>query len=556
MKKWILFITFFSISSCLFSNTEKQTKPKDDSKLQDKVINTWHNVKSTMSNIQFYNSNYGIFGYDKISGAGGTFWPRGSKYQYIFGAGIWFGAKKINPNTNSETKYCFYTYDPNNGSGMATPGSIDDGDTLRNDLTNKYRVYQYTDGYNTIGEPINFNSGPNWPLWSSNYTTKMEFGINSYEYVSDTNKRKGAIYPLGISMYSDEDMFCIYKDTYLEQYNGGAAKAQTYGYPLRIEIKQRVLSWGSGSIDKDVMVIIYEIENKSSDTLKECYLGSVIDPDLAILPYATGINDFFRYVKELPYLNMGIVWTDFSQGEDTEMGYLGISLLETPVVDNNNYLVNNSELLNPNIQIGMNGIQELLLDEDPKTDRDKYNKLSSKIKNTNTSGPDDIRALLSTGSFTMLPKQKARLAVGLAFALPGKGNYADGTLEDINRAPVNGGYSLVKKMDYLRNKYYKNFTLDVDNKSNSNIVSINQVYPNPVINSISINYNTEVEGTTNISLYNELGESIKTLYNEYEASGNHNHTYNLEELNLNNGVYYIRIQSADKFLVKGINILK
>ena len=47
-----------------------------------------------VSNFDFYVTNYGIWGQDKAYQNGGGWWPRGSQNQYVYGAGIWIGAKK------------------------------------------------------------------------------------------------------------------------------------------------------------------------------------------------------------------------------------------------------------------------------------------------------------------------------------------------------------------------------------------------------------------------------------------------------------------------------
>jgi hypothetical protein len=38
-------------------------------------------------------------------GVGGGYWPRGSQNQYIFGGGVWFGAKKMRPDRSEMKNY-------------------------------------------------------------------------------------------------------------------------------------------------------------------------------------------------------------------------------------------------------------------------------------------------------------------------------------------------------------------------------------------------------------------------------------------------------------------
>ncbi len=558
MKKSVYLLLFVLSITNLISNTEKTNiKEKKENELQDNNVRLFYSTENSVSNIQFYNSNYGIFGHNINEGIGGTYWPRGSSNQYIFSAGVWFGAIKKNPSTNTFEKYCSYSYDPNNASYRCVPGSIDDGDSAVDEMMNQYRVYKSSDGYNSDGSPISSNNSPNWPLWSVSSSNKAEFGTDKYQYIKDINNRNLINYPLGTSIYSDEDMFTIFKDTDLNKYLENKNTLKEKGYPLKLETKQRILSWGSG-IKKDVMVIIYEYQNKSTDTLIDCYLSFLLDPDLAVSQYANqgADNDKFRYVDELPYLNMGITWTGLYEAEaNKDFGYIGVSLLETPSVDENRYIKDTQVLYNPSEQIGTNSIRRFNLDQDAKSDSIRYNLMSKALRDGDY-GYGDVRALLSTGPFNFRPGDKARFAVALVFALPSKGGEADGTIEDIRNPQPGNNKSLVEKMNDLRTSYYKNMILDVEDNIQSNIINIGEVFPNPTVKSVSINYNTESDDITKIGLYNQYGAELQSFYNDYEAKGNHFREFELNSNALSSGIYFLRIQSGQQIKSKTISILK
>src|SRR5690606_28741424 len=62
-------------------------------------------LRNNVSQIDFYSSNYGILFLDVRNGRAGGLYPRGSSNRYLFGGGIWFGAKKfvnVDPNADPE----------------------------------------------------------------------------------------------------------------------------------------------------------------------------------------------------------------------------------------------------------------------------------------------------------------------------------------------------------------------------------------------------------------------------------------------------------------------
>lgn len=86
------------------TQTDSTQKKNDDEKesgkqeVQRVPTNAFDSYKNKVSNIEIYSTNYGILGQnvaatsnaDKVGG----FWPRDSKNAYIFGGGLWIGAKK------------------------------------------------------------------------------------------------------------------------------------------------------------------------------------------------------------------------------------------------------------------------------------------------------------------------------------------------------------------------------------------------------------------------------------------------------------------------------
>jgi len=99
-------------------------------------------------------------------------------------------------------------------------------------------------------------------------------------------------------------------------------------------IRDRIYSWGFGDY-KDFIFLKYDIINFSKDTLKEVWLGSVMDIDIVRAPNYTGGagNDRARFYNEDSTLNLAVQWTNTDQGEKGfGFGYLGFDFLESPAV--------------------------------------------------------------------------------------------------------------------------------------------------------------------------------------------------------------------------------
>lgn len=233
--------------------------------------------QNSVSNVQFYSSNYGILGLNVTRQEGGVYWPRGTANQYIFSSGFWFGAQKKHPETGEFYKYVAVSYNPNSGYSWMVPGLVADGAEINFEMYKEYRVYYSTDMNNNTGKPRNTDDGSSWPLWID--AEKSLFG----KYEPDISRRDRINYPLGPLFISNEDIVSVYKDTDLNYYEGGLSNRKGQGYPIGLQVLEKVYTWGIGDL-RNVLVITYEVENISNDTLLNCWFGNLVDPDIARAP--------------------------------------------------------------------------------------------------------------------------------------------------------------------------------------------------------------------------------------------------------------------------------
>lgn len=394
--------------------------------------------RNTISKFDFYVTNYGVLFLNVARNQGGGFWPRGSTNEYAFGGGVWFGAiKSIN---GQPRKMCVIGYNPNSGISWLTPGSIDDGDLAdrSSSAVLKNRLYLSTDFVRVNGTPRNPADGPNWPIWDANPNDtlinrafiKDQSRYVGY-YINDTAQRSTATFSKGPAFISQEDIFCVYKDTDLRAYEIGEDQARAVGYPLRVQIEQTIYSWGFGEYGHFIF-IRFNIINRSQDTLYQCWMAPAMDFDLAAFPnYGTGAgNDRVSYYFQDTTLNLAYQWTNTDRGERGKgFGYIGMNFLESPAVDEQFFIRKDRNYYPVSDQLGLRTFRNWVIENDPTTDIQRYDFMAAGVREGDT-GPGDKRFLMATGPFNMRPGDTARVVVGVILAPPVK-EEADGTQEDL-----------------------------------------------------------------------------------------------------------------------------
>ena len=545
------------------------TMPTNGNTILSADTSTYIMRKSTLSNIEFAASNFGLFGLNEYSADGGTCWPRNSNNRYIFAGGAWFGAQKKKQDAGGNYTYRKMTvvsYDPNTGGSWLVPGYTTEGNTVRADLKNKNGVYMSTDYNKETGSPLEADSRPNWCLWKVSPNGEFEYGTPKYTNVPAAVNRNFTNYPQGPLFVSDEDFVSSYKDTDLSKYKIGSNAANNAGYPLGLQFEERIMSWNTLGM-QDAIVVFYTIENKSNDTLINCRIGSMLDIDINNKNNSEVVlsasNDRMRHLSENPNMNLTVAWSDSDYGDGgIGLGYIGVSLIETPAVDSNGFIRKDKSIFFPEEQVRLSTVKIWDISEDVKTDTNMYDLLSTGVIETDTSRGDK-RLLTACGAFNMRPGDKARFAVAINFALPAKGGEADGTIEDLTGFSGNGKMdalssnsgSLIGNLNKLRTEYYKSIKLSVDDETITNIV-LGDVYPNPTTKAINVNYNLAMDGDVSIGIYDQLGNEVQALAKGFKTSGSQSEMFQLNTELFSNGMYYLRVKTASGTAVKAISIVK
>jgi hypothetical protein len=407
------FIRSVLIALVLFVVAAGYAGTKESSKNGARLSKTagYTNRLSNISNNEFYITNYGEFGHNVATGSAGWYWPRQSNRSYIFGQSVWFGVKR--KTGNDTLKLVTVGYNPNSGACWLVPGSIDDGLSILEDsdpLAAKYYLYMGTD-FTPAGKNVKNPGFADWPIrWKDQNQTPGKAGYFG-EYISDPGAR--AQYPP--VFISQEDMFSVFKDTDIKknpEYKPGS------GYPIGLDIQNTVYSWGFGPY-RDFVFFVYNVINKSGDTLRSCYLAPAADCDIG-----SATIDHNAFYSHDPSLNMAF---QFTETQVNYNGVIGMDFLESPKVKSaaDSVEIYNATGRSHNIgeQIGLTTFRNWTIDVDPSGGPARYDFMASGVRDADN-GPGDKRLLMATGPFTMNPGDTARTVLCIMLA-PGRGSWND-----------------------------------------------------------------------------------------------------------------------------------
>ncbi|MBK7632137.1 MAG: T9SS type A sorting domain-containing protein [Ignavibacteriales bacterium] len=117
----------------------------------------------------------------------------------------------------------------------------------------------------------------------------------------------------------------------------------------------------------------------------------------------------------------------------------------------------------------------------------------------------------------------------------------------------NGNYSYRLKQIDSDGKFAYSNVVEIT-FSNSLDYSLNQNYPNPFNPSTKINFTLPQSGFVKLTVYNLLGQQIKTLINEFKESGLHSINFNASDLN--SGIYIYKLESNNFTQTRKMTLIK
>ena len=88
---------------------------------------------------------------------------------------------------------------------------------------------------------------------------------------------------------------------------------------------------------------------------------------------------------------------------------------------------------------------------------------------------------------------------------------------------------------------YYDFTSDVQEAETSSTLAFSGITPNPVENETKVSYTLPTVGQTTVEVFDALGNSVTTLFNGIGNQGMNTVNWNVQNDNVANGVYTIKV---------------
>ena len=171
------------------------------------------------------NAQISITNYGKIDDC---YWPAGSNQSYIYGAGIWFGARDSIASDSVDTLVTI-GYGPHGGEIEFGPGL-----SGQDPFADYVIIYMYPDPW-----PAPIDTFPMAPL----------------------------------DIVSHQDSWCCCNDSNPDNHIPGDTR------PIGVEVYQTVYVWDTPAVD-DVAFLTWEVHNTSGSDLHDCYIGLCADIDI------------------------------------------------------------------------------------------------------------------------------------------------------------------------------------------------------------------------------------------------------------------------------------
>jgi hypothetical protein len=302
---------------------------------------------------------------------------------------------------------------------------------------------------------------------------------------------------------SDQDGIAIFSDS-------------SASNPIGVKIAQKSFCWADPGND-DYLIIEYSLENISSLTIDHLYIGLFFDWDI---PLSSPDNNRAGVDHSL-----NLVY----QYDLKESTFLGIALLTDSArsiqpIDNSLWIYNGF------------------------TEEEKYKFLSGEYNFFPDTTARDWSQIISAGPFDIPIDQNVKVA----FVIAG-GRSLEELITNISKSKIKYNQSVTDvEEDYLTN-------LSVD-------FCLGQNYPNPFNLSTSIpftvNSKRKTENSpvrTTLTIYNILGQKVKTLLDEKKKPGKYEVIWDGRDESgkkVASGIYFYRIKAADFTEVRKMVLLK
>jgi hypothetical protein len=462
-------------------------------------------ARSRVSDVDYYVTNYGIFGHNVASGAPGLSYPRGSGNTYVYGSGLWFGAMKSVNDTLRPL--AFIGYNANSGASWATPGDVDPTAIDRG-------LYYSGDYDHATGAYTGAGRELAWPLWTPSGSTVTPRSPGVYvPNVADRTSGSGFAGPAFMPNV-DEQFVVRYNDADLERYEGFG---EEFGFPIGLQIQQSLYSWRTFGDYESVVVLAYEIVNVSDDTLFDCVVGQASDPDIG-----DAKNDRIAIYRDGNGLaRAGVTTTETETSGD--YAALAQILIESPSIGADGFIDNS---LRPD-QLAAHEIhtwRNWTLEMDPTTLAERYSWMLGPSQDADN-GPGDKRTMLATRPFDMAPGDTAHFSMAFAIVQNPFGRTKGDKSPGLQSAGAGSANDLNTLISYLVEDYARGMFRPAGSSSavQSEVGSESGmiVAPNPATSTASVTFSLGRGSDVDVAILDAMGRSVSTMSLGHVDAGSH-----------------------------------
>jgi hypothetical protein len=494
-----------------------------------------HNI----NNVEICITNFGKIGQDATNNPG-CWWPTGSGQNYIYGAGIWFGARDSVASDSVDTLVTI-GYGPHGGEFEFTPGL-----SGQDPMLDYVMIYMYPDP---------------WPA-----------PVDSFPMAPQ-------------DVVSEQDSWCCYNDSNPDYHVPNDTR------PIGIEVYQTVYAWDEPDV-ADIVFLTCEVKNVLGYDIKDCYYGICTDCDVgneagtAANDICTGIVDRWYVVdsESIRVNNLAYQWQEqVEPGWASYPGVIGFDLLQTPFdlvpgedkdedgipdeyecdsvyywynVPPNQWDVDGDgvpDWRDPSQwpQIGMTALKRFTLSLEPNLDNERYLTLAGynfqtmqyEPYDTMIPQPDDQRFMLACGPFDLAPDSTVTIIFAIMFA----------DWYGLYETPDTALALVDQYAQEWYDMYWYLYT-GVEEFSGQPITAAFSMIPNPVPDRAQLQFNVAQPGRVTVMIYNSAGQLVKRVVDEVRLAGQHSVV--VDNDGLSSGTYFAVLKTATHTETRSFIVLK
>ncbi|MBI1936752.1 MAG: T9SS type A sorting domain-containing protein [Ignavibacteriales bacterium] len=551
-KAAILFIGVICFVCCQTShaqNSEKESRRQLSKSFSSKEVDWRKSQKININNISTWIHWNGESDIDRTTNDAGFEFPKGSNKYCFYQSGLIWGGKVGDEIRVGGSKY----------SSSLTPGWIEVNGTPVDENDERVRIYKTRSNYMTADltdeakdeqrtvEEIRAQYIKDSEEWHT------ELGA-PYQDINGDGIFTPNLDKIGIPA-ADQTLWFVALDT-----DEDLSQLAFNCKPTGIELQTSVWGYDANFPYNNMIFKRYVLINKSSDTIKDMYIGMWSDPDIG---WAT--DDF---VGCNTVLNLGYGYNDETKDEvyGFEVPAVGFQLIQGPKKnDRTKYFDMTSfaffiseycpDTFEPPDKANVflyNSLQGLIDCTgspfiNPLThDTTKYALSGNPLNKTgwidgiiNKSG--DRRMLISSGPFNMEPGDTQEV-IYAQIAAQGTDRLA--SILWLIRAAFTS-----QCLCYEPTKPALNVTLP-------EYFYLSQNYPNPFNPVTKIIYEIPIDCHVTLKVYDLLGKEIATLVNEYKQAGQYSVEFRVKSGELSSGIYFYSIQAGQYFKYRKMILAK